>query len=104
MSYHYTIDQDINLLVVKLWGKIPCKEEAQAVFTVLDDPRIGPGGKIFVDRTDSSFTCPPEDVRAGITGREKDRHLQHTTCSERSFSRLGLWNDPPVRGDCGGPN
>jgi hypothetical protein len=66
MSYAYWIDQDENLLVVKFWGEIPYPEEAEAVLSILDDPRIQPGIKILVDRTESSFASSPQDVRTHV--------------------------------------
>ncbi len=66
MSYAYTVDQAQNLLVVKFWGEIPYAEDARAVLTILDDPRIQPGVRILVDRLDSAFTATPEEVRAHV--------------------------------------
>jgi hypothetical protein len=66
MSYAFTIDQPANLLVVKFLGEIPYPEEADAVLTILDDPRIRPGVKILVDRRESSFGSTPRDVRKHV--------------------------------------
>lgn len=72
MSHAYTFDEPKNLLVVKFWGTIPYSEDANAVITILDDPRIQPGVKVLVDRLDSAFTATPEEVRAhvGLVGQK----------------------------------
>jgi hypothetical protein len=66
MAHTYSIDEDLNLLVVKFRGTIPYSEEAEAVLTILEDPRIKPDVRILVDRTESSFGSATETVTGHI--------------------------------------
>lgn len=72
MAHSYSYDETTNLLVVKFSGPIPYSEDAEAVLTILEDPRIKPSLKILVDRTESSFTASPEEVSShvGLVGKK----------------------------------
>ena len=54
-------------MVVKFSGSIAYSEEAKATLEILDDPRIKPGVKILVDRTDSSIAASPEEVGSHVS-------------------------------------
>ena len=63
MSYAHDYDEAGNLLIVKFWGEIPYPEEAEAVLTILDDPRIAADVRVLVDRTESGMGSTTQDVR-----------------------------------------
>ena len=62
MSYSYTIQSDLNLVVIQLQGDVNYLQEVEAVTVVFMDKRIRQDVRILIDRTQAPIKTNPDKV------------------------------------------
>lgn len=66
MGYAYRYCEELNLLVVRLWGELPHSEELEAITVGLADPRLRPGLRILADRRQATITSSSVQMRGAV--------------------------------------
>ena len=73
MSYTYTVQIDLNLVLVQLQGDMTYLQEVEAISVVLLDDRIRKNVRILVDRTQAPIIANPEKVNQFVEVVAKSR-------------------------------
>ncbi len=66
MSYTYTVQNDLNLVLIQLQGDINYLQEVEAFSAVFMDDRIRKDVRILIDRTQAPIKTNPEKVNQFI--------------------------------------